>query len=56
MAGQQGYEARREEKLALYRERGLRLIEVFPEDLPRLEEKLGALREATTGQGQTRLF
>lgn len=56
MAGQQGYEARREEKLALYHERGLRLLEVFPEDLPRLEEKLGVLRGVSAGQGQTRLF
>lgn len=57
MAGQQGYEARREEKLALYRERGLRLIELFPEDLARLEDKLGVLRgAAAAGQGQTRLF
>ena len=55
MAGQQGYEARREEKLALYRERGLRLIELFPEDLAHLDAKLGALRDAS-GRGQTRLF
>ena len=45
MAGQQGYEARREEKLALYRKRRLRLVELFPEDLERLEEKLGSLRD-----------
>lgn len=45
LAGQQGYEARREEKLRLYRERGLRLVELFPEDLADLGTKLGALRE-----------
>jgi hypothetical protein len=43
LAGQRGYEARREEKLALYRRRGLKLVEVFPEDLERLDAKLGAL-------------
>jgi hypothetical protein len=32
MASQQGYDARREEKLALYRKRRLKLIELFPED------------------------
>lgn len=45
MAGQQGYEARREEKLALYRERRLRLVELFPDDLADLEPKLGFLRD-----------
>ena len=45
MAGQQGYEARRTEKLALYRDRGLRLVELFPDDLDRLEAKLGFLRD-----------
>jgi len=43
MARQQGYEARREAKLALYRARRLRLVELFPEDLSSLDEKLGAL-------------
>jgi hypothetical protein len=45
MSGQQGYEARREEKLALYRKRKLKLVEVFPEDVEKLEEKLGFLRQ-----------
>ena len=44
LSGQQGYDARREEKLALYRRRRLRLVELFPEDLDRLEAKLGFLR------------
>lgn len=43
MSGQQGYEARRENKLALYRKRKLRLVELFPEDLEDLEAKLGFL-------------
>lgn len=42
---QQGYEKRREAKLALYRKRRLRLVELFPEDLADLEPKLGFLRE-----------
>jgi hypothetical protein len=46
MSGQQGYEARREEKLALYRKRRLRLVELFPEDLERLGAKLGFLLDA----------
>lgn len=46
MANQQGYDARREEKLALYRKRRLKLIELFPEDLADLEVKLGWLAEA----------
>lgn len=46
MANQQGYDARREEKLALYRKRRLKLIELFPEDVLRLDEKLGWLRDA----------
>lgn len=45
LASQQGYDARREEKLALYRKRRLRLVELFPEDLDRLEEKLGWLAD-----------
>src|SRR5438552_3749340 len=44
MAGQQGYDARREEKLALYRRRRLKLVELFPDDVATLEEKLGFLR------------
>lgn len=44
LAGAQGYEARRAEKLALYKRRRLRVIELFPEDLDDLEPKLGALR------------
>lgn len=46
MASQQGYDARREEKLALYRKRRLKLVELFPEDVERLEEKLGWLADA----------
>jgi len=42
---QQGYEARRAAKLALYKKRKLRLVELFPEDLEDLESKLGFLRE-----------
>lgn len=53
LAGQQGYEARREEKLALYRERGLRLLELFPEDLQDLGAKLGVLLGA--GDDRARL-
>ena len=49
LANQQGYEARREEKLALYRARGLKLIELFPEDVERLEEKLGPLVHVRAG-------
>lgn len=43
MAGQQGYEARREQKLAAYEKRELRLLELFPDDLERLDAKLGFL-------------
>ncbi|HET6405658.1 MAG TPA: hypothetical protein VFH78_13525 [Candidatus Thermoplasmatota archaeon] len=43
MANQQGYEARRAAKVAMYRERRLRLVELFPEDLAHLETKLGFL-------------
>lgn len=46
LAGQRGYEARREEKLALYRRRRLRLIEILPEDLDALGKKLSPLRDA----------
>ncbi|GEM_PF-6302982 len=46
LSGQQGYEARREEKLALYRKRRLRLVELFPDDVADLEPKLGFLRRA----------
>lgn len=46
MASQQGYEARRAAKLALYRRRGLKLVEIFPEDLGQLEERLGWLAAA----------
>lgn len=52
MAGQQGYEARREEKLALYKRRRLKLVELFPEDVSCLEHKLGFLR----GVNAPRLF
>lgn len=45
LAGQQGYEARRAQKLALYRARRLRLVELHPEDLADLEAKLGFLRD-----------
>lgn len=44
LAGQQGYDARRAEKLAIYRARRLALVELFPDDLADLEGKLGALR------------
>ena len=44
LAGQQGYEARREEKLAIYKRRRLKLVELFPEDISSLEHKLGFLR------------
>jgi hypothetical protein len=44
MAGQQGYEARRAEKLAIYKRRRLKLVELFPEDVAQLESKLGFLR------------
>lgn len=47
MAGQRGYEERRSEKLALYKKRRLKLIELFPEDIERLDEKLGGLAGAT---------
>lgn len=43
LSGQQGYEARREEKLALYRKRRLKLVELFPEDVEALDAKLGFL-------------
>lgn len=43
---QQGYEARREEKLALYRKRKLKLVELFPDDVEDLDAKLGFLRAA----------
>lgn len=43
LAGAQGYEARRAEKLGLYKRRRLKLIELFPEDLRDLSVKLGAL-------------
>lgn len=46
LAGAQGYEARRAEKLALYKRRRLRVVELFPEDLKDLEAKLGPLRNA----------
>lgn len=46
LKGQQGYEERREEKLALYRKRKLRLVELFPEDVEDLDAKLGFLRQA----------
>lgn len=55
LSGQQGYEARREEKLALYRARRLRLVEIFPEDLDRLDAKLGFLLKDDTLARQ-RLF
>lgn len=45
LSGAQGYEARREEKLALYRKRRLRLVELFPDDLDDLDAKLGFLRD-----------
>lgn len=44
LQGAQGYEARRAEKLALYKRRRLKLIELFPDDLEDLGAKLGALR------------
>lgn len=43
LSGQQGYEARRADKLALYRKRRLRLVEIFPEDVSALDAKLGFL-------------
>lgn len=43
LAGNQGYEARRAEKLAVYAKRGLRLVEIFPEDLDDLAPKLAFL-------------
>lgn len=46
LAGQQGYEARRMAKLALYKKRRLHLVELFPDDVDRLEAKLGFLRRA----------
>jgi hypothetical protein len=46
LAGQQGYEARREQKLALYKKRRYKLVELFPEDMTNLERKLGFLRSA----------
>lgn len=55
LAGQQGYEARREEKLANYRKRRLRLVELFPEDVASLEAKLGFLRDDPAVKRQ-RLF
>lgn len=45
LAGQQGYEKRREEKLALYEQRRLRLVSLLPEDLDSLDEKLGWLAD-----------
>lgn len=44
MAGNQGYDARRAEKTAEYRRRGLHLIDLLPEDVSCLESKLGMLR------------
>ena len=49
LAGQQGYELRREEKLALYRTRKLKLVEIFPDDVDALESKLGFLRGIRSG-------
>lgn len=46
---QQGYEARRAEKLALYEARGLKLVEIVPDDLENLEAKLGFLRGRPVG-------
>lgn len=45
LAGNQGYDARREEKRAMYAERGLRLVELTPDDLDDLDARLGFLRE-----------
>lgn len=53
LAGQQGYEKRREEKLALYRARRLRLIEILPEDVDRLDDKLGVLLVERPWVGRT---
>jgi hypothetical protein len=44
LAGAQGYEKRRAEKLALYRRRRLKLIKLFPDDVGTLAAKLGRLR------------
>lgn len=52
LMGAQGYEARREEKLDLYRRRRLRLVELFPDDLENLEAKLGWLRDDPAAQRQ----
>lgn len=49
LKGQQGYEVRREQKLALYRKRRLKLVELFPEDVEDLEPKLGFLRTLRPG-------
>ncbi|MEA3199593.1 MAG: hypothetical protein QOE90_1021 [Thermoplasmata archaeon] len=49
LKGQQGYETRRAQKLALYRKRKLRLVELFPEDVEDLEPKLGFLRGVRAG-------
>lgn len=43
LAGQQGYEERRLEKLAMYKRRRLKLVELFPEDLADLDDKLSFL-------------
>ena len=43
MAKQQGYELRRAAKVAMYRKRRLKLVELFPEDLDDLGSKLGFL-------------
>lgn len=46
LAGAQGYDARRAEKLALYKRRRLRLLELFPDDLDDLAAKLSPLQGA----------
>lgn len=43
LSGQQGYEQRRGEKLAMYKRRKLKLVELFPEDLPELDDRLSFL-------------
>ena len=51
MIGNAEYDQRRQKKLRLYRERNLRLVEIYPSDIHVLSEvlaaRLGALSAAT---------
>ena len=55
LAGQQGYEERRAQKLAMYKRRRLKLVELFPEDLPELDDKLSFLVGLSASRAATRM-